>query len=84
MFERLLSALGFMTAKVAKTHGFTHHGAYYGIPIWIGDPDGDFLACTKWAPMEYVMTLFHYIEGFCWMIRGEEPGFIFQIGDEIE
>lgn len=31
--------LGWMTEKQAKQNGFTHHGSYYGIPLWMSDDD---------------------------------------------
>ena len=36
---------------------------YFGIPVWVA-PELDFMVATKWAPMGYVMTAVHYIEGF--------------------
>lgn len=50
-----------MTKKEALLNGFTHHGSYYGIPLWI-NPNNDFVVATKWLPMEYVMDLVHVIE----------------------
>jgi hypothetical protein len=78
--------LWYMTAEKAKQEGFTHHGKYYGIPVWIGDPDGDCMVATKWAPLEPLMTLFHYIEGFMhsMMHPYDEPYFQFQVGERIE
>lgn len=76
---------GYMTEKEAIAHGFTHHGKYFGIPIWVA-PDTDFMVATKWAPMEHVMTVAHYIEGFLRAVfhPGEEPVFQFSLGKEIE
>ena len=77
--------LGYMTKKEALAGGFTHHGSYYGIPLWIGDPEGKFMVATKWAPMELLMTAAHYIEAFLEMVffPDEEPGFRFWVGPEI-
>lgn len=75
--------LGYMTAETAKGHGFTHHGKYFGIPVWIGDPDGDMMVATKWAPMEIAMTAGHYIEGAIHAMRGTEPSFMFVLGKQI-
>lgn len=80
-----MTVLGYMTAKQAKEYGFTHSGSYYGIPIWMGcmdQADGPMIA-TKWEPMEYLMSLFHHIEGICHAIRGSEPSFMFVVKDEI-
>jgi hypothetical protein len=82
--------LGYMTAKEARSHGFTHHGSYFGIPVWVGNPEraddvGGVMIATKWAPMEYLMTVFHYIEGFmrAVLFPDAEPRFQFQVGPEI-
>lgn len=78
--------LGFMNKKQAIAEGFTHHGSYYGIPVWIGDIDGDFNVCTKWAPMEHLMSVAHNIEAFLFthFFPDREPAFVFKIGDRIE
>lgn len=78
--------LGYMTAKEALSHGFTHHGKYFGIPIWMSDnPEAPMIA-TKWAPMEFVMTAFHYIEAFIQanFFPEREPGFQFWMGQPID
>lgn len=77
--------LGYMTSKEALAEGFTHHGKYYGIPLWVA-PHADFMVATKWAPMEYIMTAFHYAE---WFIRSviypeDEPVFQFLVGEPIK
>lgn len=77
-----------MTAKQAKGQGFTHHGKYFGIPVWIGgleDSDG-LLVAAKWAPLECLMSLFHGIEGLLRDIffPDDEPCFQFLMGREIE
>ncbi|GJN50833.1 hypothetical protein [Pseudomonas tohonis] len=76
--------LGYMTAQEAKSLGFTHHGKYYGIPVWVGDPHGDCMVATKWAPLELLMSLWHHVEGLCHAMRGTEPTFMFLVGREIE
>lgn len=76
--------LGYMTAREAKRQGFTHHGKYYGIPVWIGDPHGHCMVATKWAPLEPLMTLWHHVEGLIHFMRGTEPSFMFLVGREID
>lgn len=78
--------LGYMTERAAKEDGFTHHGKYYGIPVWIGDPHGEFRVATKWAPFEYLMTLAHMIEGFLldMFYPDDEPAFRFVITKPIQ
>ncbi len=76
--------LGYMTAKEAKAEGFTNHGKYFGIPVWIGDPYSQMMVATKWAPMECLMSVAHCIEGAIHAMRGTEPNFMFLLGSEIE
>lgn len=72
---------GYMTAKQAKAEGFTHHGSYLGIPIWIGDIDRIPIVATKWEPMELTMTVFQHIDQTLRRIfwPHAEAGFLFQI-----
>lgn len=78
---------GYMTASEARASGFTHHGSYYGIPLWLGDLEGEApLVATKFAPLELLMSVFHIIEGIvsaiCW--PDDEPAFMLKVGDPIE
>lgn len=58
-----------------------HHGSYYGIPVWIGDPRGEFRVATKWAPLECVMTATQVIEGLLLdtFYPDDEPAFRFVV-----
>jgi hypothetical protein len=79
--------LGYMTAKDAADAGFTNHGSYYGIPIWIGAPDSEApLVATKHAALEPLMTLFNFLEGLVVSSAypEDEPAFMFKVGREIE
>lgn len=75
--------LGYMTIKEAKALRFTNHGKYYGIPVYIRE--SDMMVATKWAPLEYLMTVFHYIEASINMVfyPNDEPSFVFLIGEEL-
>lgn len=76
--------LGYMSEAKAKAEGFTHHGKYYGIPIWIGDPYRDCMVATKVWWLEPVMSAAHVIEGLCHSLRGTEPSFMFLVGRKID
>lgn len=54
--------------------------------MWIGYPDGDMMVATKWAPFEYLMTVFHHIEGLLSSVffPDREPGFHFWVGHPIK
>lgn len=78
--------LGYMTECQAKASGFTHHGSYYGIPVWIGDPHGECRVAAKWAPMECAMTAAHAVEGFllATFFPDDEPAFRFVVKRPIQ
>ena len=88
MMSRIAKALGIMTAAEAKAAGFTHHGSYYGIPLWMGDVDSDGPSvAVKWVPLDCVMDLFIHIEGlFFPLVHGAdaEPMFMFKITGELK
>ena len=77
-----------MTKKEALSEGCTNHGSYYGIPVWMDMTDP---ACpaiiVKFAPFDYLMLLFHHIEGFVQTIAfpddEDNHGFLFKIGPAI-
>lgn len=84
--------LGFRTVEKAKAIGFTHHGSYYGVPIYLGfagDPHADVeegpAIAVKWAPMDLVFDLFAWMEQTVrpMMFPDDEPGFQFKVGDPI-
>lgn len=82
---KIAKMLGYMSADDARAYGFTHHGKYYGIPLWIA-PHAGFMVATKWALMEVVMTVAHYVEGFLQQLfwPNDMPGFHFELGDRIK
>lgn len=77
--------LGYMTARDALANGFTHHGRYFGIPLWIAPESESFPVATKWAPLELVMPLAHWLEGTLAGILypDREPAFQFLVGAPI-
>lgn len=77
--------LGYMTKTDAVKAGMTHHGSYYGIPVWVAPDHPDFLCCTKWRPLDYLLPVFHRIEGVMRSILfpDDEPMFQFKIGKKI-
>lgn len=80
--------LGYTTALEAIALGCTHHGSYYGIPIWLGDIDGEApLAFAKWAPLDLLIPVFSCIEGLLFpLVHGADaqPMFMFKVKGEIE
>lgn len=78
--------IGYLNAAAALTAGYTHHGKYFGIPLWLGDVHGETLKVrTKWAPMEPLLHLALHIESFMAPILypHDERGFMFQLGKPI-
>ncbi|WP_417786744.1 hypothetical protein [Stutzerimonas xanthomarina] len=79
--------LGYMKAAQAKDYGLSHHGSYYGIPLWMGDIDSEApLVFAKWAPLDFIIPIFSMIEGLLWpIIHGDsEPMFMFRVGRDLE
>ncbi|ALZ16666.1 TPA: hypothetical protein NHZ94_004511 [Pseudomonas aeruginosa] len=77
--------LGFTTKAEARQIGVSHHGSYYGIPMWLGDVDSYCpLAFAKWAPLELVVSLFSVIEGIVNSMLDQEPTFKFKVGRRID
>lgn len=78
---------GYMNATEAKAQGFTHHGKYFGIPIWIENPHREgCMVAAKWAPMDYLFDLFTVIEGVLLSVffPDREPAFQLRVGARIE
>jgi len=79
--------LGWMTESDALAEGFTHHGSYFGIPVYVGNVDSeDFMVAAKHAWLEPLMTLFHHLEGIIAgvMYPEDEPVFQFLVKGEIK
>ena len=78
--------LGYMTKREALANGFTHHGSYYGIPLWLAPYNPDFPVAAKWAPLEWLMSAFTFIEQTIssLVFPNDEPAFQFGIGEPIE
>ena len=78
--------MGYMTAKEAKARGFTNHGKYFGLPIWIGDVASDApIVAAKFAPLEFLLDAWPYINGFLQglFFPDDEPMFRFLVGKPI-
>lgn len=71
--------LGYMTEKEAIAHGFTHHGRYYFLPIYICPGHVPFVA-SKFTALEYVYDLVWWLECNL-VIEGEIPNF--SVGEPI-
>ena len=84
--------LGWMSADKAKAKGFTHHGSYYGVPIYLGfagDPQTDMeegpMVAVKWMPLDLVFDLFSLMEQVFrpMMFQENESVFQFKVGDPL-
>lgn len=75
---------GYVTKKEAIEKGFTHHGRYYRIPVYIS-LDNDFEVTAKWIPFDYLIEFVCYIEiVFCYLFNPEQEGFKFEVGKELK
>lgn len=77
--------LGYITEKQAKKLGATHHGSYYGIPIWMGDVNGECpLVLAKFYPFElFLIPIMTFIEQAINDLRGNENMYMFKVLKEI-
>lgn len=77
---------GYIAPSEAIAKNFTHHGKYFGIPIWISPDDPDCPVICKWAPMELLMEAAVFIEQTLgpMMFPGEDAVFQFGVGEEIK
>lgn len=88
MKVRLLRLLGYMSAADALAGGYTHHGSYFGLPLWLGDVDNQWglQVAAKWAPLDFLVVPCSYIEEAlaAVFLPGREPGFRFWVGPPIQ
>lgn len=78
--------LGYMNAKAAIAKGFTHHGKYYGVPVWLAPDDPEFPVIAKWSPLEVAISAAVFIEQTIRPVifPNDEPCFQFEIGTPIK
>ena len=74
----------YMTKQRALKAGFTHHGSYHGIPMWMGGIDGVPIVCAKVVVLEYMVSAFHFIEKHIGQLGHGRPIFRFKIGRQID
>lgn len=73
----------YTSADEAKSLGLTHYGSYFGIPLYIGEVDGECAVELKYSFMYPLMELFHHIEGVINELKGVEPNFQFTVKGEL-
>lgn len=80
--------IGYTTQAEAIAAGCTHHGSYYGIPLWMGDIDSEApLVFAKWAPLDCLIGVFAMVEYLLAPLvygPGADPGFRFKLLGEIK
>ena len=87
MIEKLKAAFRFISEAEAVAAGFTHHGKYCGIPIYVaGDHFRGIEISVKWKLLDYidVISLIAYVEMITRYIIGDERGFRFLIGEKLK
>jgi hypothetical protein len=79
LIEKILSLIGYVTKKKALALGFTHHGSYWGIPIYMDDNNDCPTICAKWIPLYCLFPLVEFFEFFLFFIfcQGEQTYFRF-------
>ena len=81
--DKLYNTIGWVTKEAAKKEGFTNHGSYYGIPLYIGGAEDDMCIVTKHIAFEWLVDIADFIESLCYDIVGAERMFCFTVGSEI-
>ncbi|KEQ11251.1 hypothetical protein GZ77_26165 [Endozoicomonas montiporae] len=72
--------LGYVSVKEAKKYGCTHHGSYYGIPVWLDILDqGSLVMMAKWSPMDYAIDCVSVLEGIIRPLRFPDEPNCFQV-----
>ena len=79
------SFMGYTTEEAARSDGYSHHGYYYGIPIYIADPHSDCRVEPKWSPMTLLMSVFIEFEHWSYVLffPDEKPAFRIALGKSI-
>lgn len=77
--------IGYIQEAQAKAEGFTHHGLYYGLPIWIALNTDEPMVAAKVVWLDWLIPIISTIENIVRSIMrpGDESGFMFTITREI-
>lgn len=57
----LLGVLGYISEARALAGGYTHHGKYFGLPIWMSGGECPNIA-AKWAALDWLFPVIVWIE----------------------
>lgn len=73
-----------ITKEQALEIGFTHHGSYFGIPLWMTDSEQPFIT-VKFSCMNSTFDMANQIEGFLFHLFWPEEVRVttFKIGRKI-
>ena len=74
---------GTTSAREALDEGFTHHGKFCQIPVWMNDGG---MVTAKWNPLNLIIPYVAVIQVFLFRLRfpEEEPRFVFLKGPRID
>lgn len=77
--------LGYVTEKTALACGMTHHGSYYGIPLWMNLDGPELSLQAKWMPLDYLIPVFSWFENIIRPIifPDDDPVFQLKVGRDI-
>lgn len=76
---------GWMTEREANKVGMTHHGSYYGIPLYMNDDQDIPTIYGKHVLYDYLIILATMFEDIIrvTMFPEDEPGFLIRRGKKI-
>jgi hypothetical protein len=61
LLQLVFRLIGYVSAAKAAADGYTHHGKYCGLPIWIKAAQEPEIA-FKWAPLDHVIKAIVWID----------------------
>lgn len=78
--------LGYITARKALEIGMTHHGSYYGIPIWMSLYDPELQITAKWKPLDWLIPVISGCENLIrpLVFPDDAPCFQLKVGEKIK
>ncbi len=68
MIKYLKSLFHYMSKEEAKSHGFTHYGSFYSIPVYLTEGDNPMIS-VKFGLAEYLMDFAEIVKN-CLGIQG--------------
>lgn len=74
VLHELLHWFRVVTVQEARSHGATHEGYFYGLPVWVKNPDGEScVVVSKWNPADFLVEVICCLAVVVDFITGQPP-----------